>query len=402
MDKQSITLAMALFLALTGCGSSNITPLAEPKFTAQTPALLRSIPISDLSLAITINNITKTFRASDFPDGLWQVDFDLQANQTYDLTLEWFTLTHLLLEETGQIFTDPDQQIITPELEFTSAGFDRFDDDCDGLSNLDEIRNGTSLTDAAQSAQSACSDAADDIVLEEVVFPWVLRQHGLFRSEEITSRVTSYQQSIQITSVSPSYATNYGFSLHNEPVADQENTIGRVNFIADSLRGKQLKFEITQATDFQLPAESNAECSAYDNDIGTSAIGCNIAFEWQERQWYTVSIEQVSATGWKAVVVDDTSGESQEIATIETYSDIDWSRSQNDLSHRIEIVSEQCRIGLAPVSMRYKLGLANGIQILDSLRTVSSDCVIAGGGWSEGIRTLDDELVYSLTLGRSE
>ncbi len=402
MDSRSIIAAMVLILALTGCDPSDTIPLTEPKYTAQTPAVLRNIPISDLSLEITIDNVTKTFQGSEFPDGLWQIDFDLQANQMYDITLQWFTLTHLLLEEKRQIYTDPDLLIITPELEFTSAGFDRFDDDCDGQSNLDEIRNGSSLNEAVPGSTSACSEAIGDITLEENVIPWVLRQHGLIRSEEITSRVTNYQQSIPITSTSPSYPVNFGVSLNTEPVADQGTIIGRVNFIVDSQSSKRLNFEITQATDFQVPADSNTECSAYDNDIGSSAIGCNIQYDWQEKPWYTVSIEQVSATSWNAVVIDDESGESQEIATIETLSDIDWSRSQNDLSHRRQVLSEQCRLGLTPISMRHKQAVANDIQVLDTLQIVSSDCAKSGGGWSEGIRTIDDGLVYSLTLGRSE
>ena len=73
-------------------------------------------------------------------------------------------------------------------------------------------------------------------------------------------------------------------------------------------------------------------------------------YEWQEKQWYTVSIEEATETSWKAVVRDDTSGESQEIATIETQSAIEWSRSQNDISHRRELPSEQCRLGLAPLA----------------------------------------------------
>jgi len=48
MDSRSIIAAMVLILALTGCDPSDTIPLTEPKYTAQTPAVLRNIPISDL------------------------------------------------------------------------------------------------------------------------------------------------------------------------------------------------------------------------------------------------------------------------------------------------------------------------------------------------------------------
>jgi len=382
-------------LALTGCDPDNAQTVNVPGYITQTPALLRAIPISNLSVQISIDNVTKTYQGADFPDGIWQVNFDLEPNQTYDINIKWFALTHLLLEETGQIFTDPELQTITPELEFISAGFDRFDDDCDGQSNLDEIINGTSPGDAGATDQTACADGSEGIVLPEIVAPWINRQHTLFRLAGMTSRLTRYEQAIQITASNPNIASNFGMSLHTDP-STAVNEFARVDFRYDSLQNKHIGFKISAADDFRLSTADNAECSEYQD----TGIECTIPFEWQEQQWYRLRIEAISDTSWQATVSDDTSGVSQEIATIETQSILDWSRAQNVLSYRQQIPSEQCSLGLEPISMRYKQGVANAITVLGSDQILTSDCVKVGGGWSEGLRTIDDELVYTLTLGR--
>lgn len=393
--RKSLIAGLALFLALTGCDQSDTPSSTVPKYATQTPALLRTIPISNLSVQVSIDNVTKTFQGSDFPDGQWLIDFDLQPNQTYDILIKWFALTHLILEETGPIFTDPEQQTITPLLDFVSASYDRFDSDCDGQSNLDEIISGTSLTAVAGATQSGCE--GPETTLMENEFPWIVKQHSNFPSAGITSRVTSYSQSIQITSSNPTFSTNFGASLYTGPDADVDVRT-RLDFRVDAQQIKQIRFLITPATDFQISAIAGARCLV-QNEIG---IACTIPYEWQEQQWYTFSIEEQSTKSWKAMVREGTSGVSLDIGTIESEPNINWYRGQNGLSHSKSVSSDQCRLGIAPIGMRYKQAVTNNIQVLGSRKIVPSNCVKTGAGWSEGIRTIDDELLYSLTLGRSE
>ena len=395
--KTIVITALVLMLVLIGCDSSNTTPTTAPKLTSQTPAVLRTIPISNLSVEVSIDDVTKTLQGVDFPEGLWQIEFDLKPGQTYDLLVQWFSLTHFLLEETGQIFTDPEQPTITPELEFISAGFDRFDDDCDGLSNLDEIRRGTDPNAMTDTTQSACSDVAESIELPETVYPWIIRQHGLFRSEEVVLPVTRYEQRIKVTESNPNIDTNFGIGLRTDPETGVE-ALARVDLRTASARGKQIRFEISPANAVQTLETGDASCAVHN----TTGFACIVPYEWRDQQWYSVSIEQQSATSWKAMVREEPAGVWQDIATIESQPDIDWYRAQNVISYPTEILSEQCRLGLVPFSMQYKPGIANDVTVLNSTQIVSSDCVKAGGGWSEGIRTIDSELVYSLTLGRSE
>ena len=402
-DRRSIISGILLMLALIACDSRDALDsrdtqtLTGPKLTTQTPGVLRNIPISNLSVEVTVDNVTKTYQGTDFPDGQWLIEFDLQPGQTYDIVVQWFSLTHLVLEETGQIFADPEQLTMTPDLEFISAGYDRFDDDCDGLSNLDEIRSGTDPNVATGTTESACSDISEGIVLTENVYPWVLRQHSLFRSEDIALPITRYEQSIQVTESNPNIDANFGMSLHTERSTGVD-VLARVDLRFNSSRGKEIKFEISPADVSQTLTAGTAECA----EQNSNGFACTIPYEWQEQQWYSVSIEQQSESSWKAMVREDPSGAWQEIATIESAPNIEWYRAQNVISYRLQIPSEQCRLGLAPLSMQYKQGVANNVSVLNTTQIVSSNCVKAGGGWSEGIRTIDNELVYSLTLGKSE
>jgi len=396
--RQSFIAGIVLLLALTGCGQSDTPASIAPKYATQTPAALRTIPISDLSVEVSIDNLTKTYQGSDFPDGLWQIEFDLESNQMYDIVISWFALTHLVLEETGQIFTDPEQLSITPVLEkfeFISAGENRFDDDCDGQPNLDEIISGTNPNEANGTTQSSCDDGP--VVLKENEFPWILRQHKLFQSLGITSRVISYTQSIQVTSTNPNLSTNFGASLFTGPDSDVKRR-AKIDLRVDAEQVKQIRFEISPATDFQNSSVPGARCFVHDL-IG---IACTIPYEWKEEQWYSLSIEEQSTTSWKAMIREGDSGELQDIGTIESAPNINWYRAQNGISYRVDVPAEQCRLGLAPIGMRYKQGVANDIPVIGTTQIVYSDCVAAGGGWNEGQRTIDDELVYTLTLGRAE
>jgi len=399
--KLFIVAGLALILTVTGCEQSNDGLSDTPKYATSIPAVLRNIPIPDLSVRVTIDNVTKTYNGSDFPDGQWRIEYDLQPNQTYDLLVQWFVLTHLVLEETGQITTDTEQRVITPELDFTSAGYPRFDDDCDGQSNLDEIRNGNSLTTAPGTDQSACSDDPEVVEIADDVYPWIIRQHKVFASADITSRVTSYKQSINITLTDVNVAANFGLSL-NSKTESGDALAARVDFIDDNLNGKKLRFYINHATDFQPITEPGVECRIYDNSFGTPAVTCTVPYDWKEQQWYSISIEQLSTTSWQATVQDETSGLSQIIGIIETQPDIDWNRPQSTLGYRTRIPSEDCSLGVAPISMRFKHGVANQIHTIDTQQIVLGSCVKVGAGWSEGIRTIDNELIYRLTLGRTE
>jgi len=340
--KLDIVAWVAMLLILIGCEQGNQDLSNAPKYTTPTPAVLRNIPITNLSVQVSIDNVTKTYQGADFPDGQWRIEYDLLPNKTYNVMVQWFVLTHLVLEETGQITTDPEQQMITPDLEFISAGYPRFDDDCDGQSNLDEIRNGSNPNADEDTDQSACSAGSGQAIF------------------------------------------------------------GRVDFIYDNASGNTIRFNINQATGFQPIAGSDSDCRVFDNNFGTSAVACILPYDWQEQQWYNIGFEELSATSWKATVLDEASGISQDIGIIETQPNIDWVRPQSILSHRTSFESQECALGIAPVSMQFKQGVANEIHSIETIQVKSGDCVIAGAGWSEGIRTVDGELVHRFTLGRPE
>lgn len=398
---------VALVSFLSGCSnadnnassSSGGEVIGLSKYASSTPALLRAIPSSDLSMELSVGNVTEAYNGEFFPDGRWLISVDIQPNQTHDISIKWFMADHLLLEETGQFYADPSQPTIAPELDFVSAGYPRFDDDCDGYSNLDELRLGSNLTfDEDPGKWSTCEQLPESELMAEE-YPWIIRQQKLFRSNNFEQRVTSYEQSIRVTSVNPDLRSTYN-TLMLTDTALGEAIRANIGFVYNAEFGKLINFQISRASGAEAPVIEGTNCGPNGpDDLGYS---CTAPFDWQENRWYNIRFEELSDNSWQGSIREASSELSQVIAIINTESSIDWYRPQSGLTYNTPISASDCAMGIPPISVQFTPGVVNNVQRLEGLQIVASDCVKAGAGWQGGAKNTDDELVYSLTIGKSE
>lgn len=392
-----IAASMLLILTLIACEASHNPPASATKFTTLTPPVLRSIDISNLSARVTIGNITNTYFAADFPDDRWLIEFDFQPNQTYDIAIEWFADNYLVLEETGQFYTNPDELTIKPELDFISAGYDRFDEDCDGSSNIEELIHGSDLNAGPEQAESACTDVADDSDLKEEQTAWIIKQLQPLESDDFMERVTTYEQAMLVSIINPDQSAAYGVTLRTRATDNEKSVTTRIDLINHLENGRQLRFRVDSAPDPDTFIAANPSCRKY-----LEGYTCIIDYEWDEQIWYSVKLEQISETNWQGSVHPVATGIQQTIATIETDPNISWHRPQINVSTINTVTAAQCKLGLQPLGVRYARGVANSTYTVGSIHTVHSPCIRAGAGWSEGVRTIDDQRVHYLTLGRTE
>ncbi len=405
--QQRITMLL-IVSALCACGESANYNTTENAFTSEsskvitsTPHVLRSIAIDDISANISVSGIEKRVIGSDFPNGEWLVDLPLTPNQSHSLLIEWYAGTHLVLEEFGEFFADPNNRTIKPTLDYISGGYARFDADCDNLSNLDELIRGTDLTIAQGLTTTECAidDAASEPpALEPDNYPYVVKQLRNFAAGGYEQRVVRYEQRVQVRSTNLNARSDYSVTLVSE---GQFNTAtkAKIEFTNHLEKGRLVRFEITNATAAIADDASNSDCFSF----GTDNVGyaCNINFDWQENQWYIIAVEEIATDQWHATIKSVLGTTEQTIATITANEGTDWQRAQMSLSYAEPVGPDSCQLGLPAIGMRFTTGVINSERTLLPNILIKSPCAQAREGTSEGVRTLEGELVYELILGGS-
>jgi len=366
---------------------------------------LRNSSIDDLSLRLNIGEIENTYQSADFTGNSWQVTFELTPNQTHNITARWYSSDHLLLEETGQFETPSQSATIKPELAFLSAGFDRFDSDCDGASNLDEIVNETDLAIAEGSDKTACSDDPAPLVFSDTQAPIVARQHTRFIDDGISDPIVSYEQQIQIRQHYKNALVGFVTTLIADqdtlPSGENEPITASIRFSKRIDEPKRVQFAMTNVTSAIASAYPGGECGPV---VFARHRVCSIPFDWQEKHWYKIKFEKISTTAWRGLIIDTETQNQFIIGTFESQADIRWTQAENRIDYFTALTRLQCQQSQPASTMRYRLGMVNGFRSVSSLKSAPQVCAKAGLGWSEGIRTVgsgaEAQLEYELTLGR--
>jgi len=138
---------LVLVVYFSGCDALNNTRSLHitkgSSLNTTIPASLRAIGRDQLTLELSIDGESSRYDGRDFPDGPLLIELELQPDTTYTIDIKWFALEHLLLHEYGEFFTDSISPEIALDIEFADEGTGSFDDDCDGISNLEELMIGT-------------------------------------------------------------------------------------------------------------------------------------------------------------------------------------------------------------------------------------------------------------------
>ena len=132
-------LATVLMVILAGCSTEQVpgSQLATGK-----PALLRAIDNSILSVVVRIEDSGLEFIGQQREDGSWYVQMGVASNQTHVFVAAWYANLKeqklLVVEQRGEFFAGPTRVQSDAVTMDVSDGI-RFDADCDGVSNLQEL-----------------------------------------------------------------------------------------------------------------------------------------------------------------------------------------------------------------------------------------------------------------------
>jgi len=162
MNKHLLIIILCCLYLLAACEKST---LESNDSQNTTPLLLRAIPNDVLIANVTLNGATTTYKGTDFPDGNWIFYDDFEVGIDYAIEVEWLASDILVMEEKGSFVVANIGSIVTPNLnqKTTLMGTNKFDLDCDGKSNLDEINAGSD-------PKAPNNDSGGDCALEVTVF----------------------------------------------------------------------------------------------------------------------------------------------------------------------------------------------------------------------------------------
>lgn len=376
------------------------------QLTTDTPALMRSIPVTALSLAVKINEIETRYQNSNNADGTWSIELDLLPNQEYGLEVSWYSSEFLLLEEFGRFTTPATGTTIEPVLDYRSAGRPEFDVDCDGISNLEEVSNGTSLTIAEGLSMSACSEDVVPVVFSDMERAWIFREYDSIEINESTEanetspRFTKLDQTIQIdtsnTASNIGFITNLVNNNFNPATGETIRNAAWLSFRQRFDEPKFMEFAMDPAIEIVESDIPGQFCKPLASDA--TGIMCTVPYEWQENRWYTMTIEETTPTTWRAQVLDLETQVTQPIATFTTPGNLLWTQFSTGLIDYVEYTGVDCMSGLPASRITFKPAVVNNVPSGSTGLNLSS-CVKGGAGWSEGLRTVQDALEYKLTLG---
>jgi len=366
--------AIALMLG-AGCGHENQNnTVIDPKgIISFTPELHRLIPADRLRVLVSVNaSPSVEYLGSNFTDGVWNISVDLVENQDNALSLTWFDNELLLMEESGTVFADPDSPAITPDFEFLTAGYPRFDADCDGVSK---------------------STKPDDSVIATVS-----KFYRSFVAANYAPRITEVKQAVRIRQTNPGVRSNYIFTLR---ATEEDSSVRYMQIhLRNDLDDKRFLWVTSSSSAFTLDSDTEgAACVEQTN--GRSF--CSVPFDWNADQWYEMRLTEIGINQWQAELHDTQTNITMPIATIDfgSTSSLVWRRAYVTLQYPIPTTIDQCQQGLQPIGMEFMPAVFNSEIDFVMQAVAQTACLLNGGGFEDSHRMIGEDSLYTLTLGRS-
>lgn len=395
---------LALVCVLASC--DNVDPrheLANGELSTRTPENLREVPNSELTVEILIDGRTTTYFGQNFPDGVWRIDLDVEAERSYDLLIRWFFNEHLLMEESGVIYTDSNSPSIRPDLNFATVGEDRFDTDCDGIPNIDEVTQGL---DPGSASLAPCTEAPFVEDPSAIQLAWLAQNFTTYNFSGIQDEILSIEQEVQIRESSTMDRQFYSLIVNAtgdivQPDGSQTTARATVQLIRDPSGQSAVNFFTTQALSAVPNSAAGVNCVGLSNSPG---FFCNMAFDPIPKRWYKLSLVESGPSQWQALVVDKNTGSSTLIATMELPAPTRWSFHSVDLGFDDPLSQQACSMGLNKITAQFIDASINGSFDVAPSNIVVSPCVslstlAEGVAWSAGSKKVGEQKLYSLSIG---
>lgn len=389
----------ALFY-LSGCDYSPGRVLIDSKnLTTGTPADLRALERDSLSAQITLNDITTTHQGSDHPTGNWQIPINVEAGETYELSIQWRYGEFLLMEETGSFTVDERTPKISLELDFTNAGYQTFDNDCDGQSNLVEIKQGSNPEIAEANSDSRCTgEPNNSIELTDSNRAYASSFHAAFGQESQNRIIERFEQPLQIrkSTILPS---SYSFALYGEDSPDDRASLSlRIHDNGE----KQAQVIFSRALKGFESSTAGSRCFTFPPENPTLS-GCVIPYPWEDNVWYSLVFERTDSR-WTASVKNLNANTEDVIGSFTANPEQRWLAPQIGVGYHDNPTAEACRDGLLPLRVHFGQAIVNSTIYSEPLQTSTDigDCVSSTGHWNFSLRPELETPLFALEMGRPD
>jgi len=387
-------------LLLSSCDSWSDTQYISPQqVTSSTPARLRIIEQSDLVLRVSINDEEEVvFSGREFADGLWRIPVKLIPFEDNQVSLKWFERALLLMEEFGEVFANPNNPVIRTDFNFRTSGSERFDIDCDGVSNLDERQIDSDPSVPEIGSNNVCVAVLPaDVQFGPYVVPLTSNLYQPFSSVGIGAPVRRIQQDVQVRNTYDDTPSGYSLLMFTSDDA-ATGTQFSVTLQNSPQSGRLLQFAVVNGSAQELTDNNDLTCG---NFLTPENYFCQLPFNWRELRWYTLELIEVERDVWEAAVIDNETDERVLIARMSAQLNGNLSGAAVRISQTLLGSQEECYGAFPPTTLHYRSAIVND-EILQApdIRT-DSPCVQVSGpfGSSDSHRIVDGEPLYSLTLG---
>ncbi len=391
MNKQISLLLGCLFL-LVACNSA--TQVSHQS----TPPALRAIAVSNLTAVVTLNGSSTSYFGSDYPDGNWIFYLDLEVGREHDISVEWLNSGILVMEETGSFIVETVGSVVTPNLNYatTDDTSNRFDIDCDGLSNLEEMIAGSNPEQADGDTSGDCTYMVETPAdpNAEPPTPRVGQLYRSFSESGYPNRISRFTQRIQVRNVNVNIGSAYGITLYTQGSLPPQIT-ANMSLRYDPDLGKYVRLQVNNNYTVD-PTSDSADCISF-----VTTTRCSTPYFWQEQKWYELVFEEIDSTTWSGSIIDLETGISTQLGTFETQANIQWYSHSLGQGFSTVFTAAECANGLPASTMHFYDGVANGeYSDWNPSQRAFEDCLRWGGGSNYSTRTVNGETINSLTLGR--
>ncbi len=402
-----------MLIAITGCNSGNKENASGSADAAADSAVepenvpsiilvqLSSFEPADLFAEVTINNAESArYSGSDFPDGQWRIPARLNANQNNRITIKWFFRQQLLMEEFGDIFANTANAMLTPQLNYVNAGHPRFDDNCDGVSNLAEHYAGIASMNTSTVSPADCQIYTDNntepFAPDGSSLAGLLKYYDLAGDNSVTEQVFRVSQRMQISNVVADLKSDYGFAFMGKDDSGQSPEMSLV-FRYHPTDGNTIVFGHNKAIEYQPAPDIAADCGSLTIFGGFT---CSVPFDWQTQRWYEVYFDRLSPTTWEASIVDLETLTRTELGEMVGNEWLSLQSANMGMKYTDFIDHANCIEGLPPVSMRYYGAQVNNAITLTPNTFGATACLMQGGGVNDSTRQIGFDQLHTLTVGQ--
>lgn len=390
---------LALFIG--GCAESGRSgEIQNDEFSLRPPLQMRALVQDELRAQITLNNATSTYQGTEFPDGVWRIPFDLEANRTYALGIEWSHGNYPLMDENGFFSTTDDTFVIRPDLDFINAGYRRFDNDCDGVSNLEELVAGSD-PDGPLGTRICPGEPDPNVAFGTFEQAYLGKRYEAFGQITNGRAIDKIEQSVQVRRSENGQRYSLGGVLTTSNDPDDLGIVANILLVNDPELGRSASFIMDQIVGFSDGDVPGARCEPRTN-LGALVWRCTIPYVWEEGSWYSLVIERTGDRSWEGSVLDQNTGSRVSIGTLTTDLDIIWTVAQIGIGYSGRFGRDECQSGLAPLGLQFTHALVNNVIEAETRESIVEPCLGISGHWNHSQRSQPAGQLHTLYLGIPE